>query len=900
MNAQSAAEGFGSPLGQPSSIDWPPLPDKPELGPLRQWLAEVDSRLARGYQQGFDVELLVRERRMAMDLMIVRVWKHFLPNEKKMSLVAVGGYGRGELHPYSDIDLMVLLKRRESRRLKEGLSDFFTFLWDLKLDLGHSVRTIRQAVTAAREDLTVATNLMECRLLTGSGDLVDRLRRSLSPRKLWPGDRFFRAKLQEQRDRHKRYGATAYNLEPNLKEGPGGLRDIQMIAWVAMRHYGARSLSDLVVVGFLDRAEYQALLAGQHFLWRVRYGLHLVAGRKEDRLLFDHQKALAAQFGYRDVGDSNLAVEQFMQAYFRQVMQLERLNERLLQAFDEDILGFGSDAAPESIDDHFQSQGGYLELRHKNRLAERPVLILDLFRVLQENPALKGIRANTSRQIMASVHHLADLRDDAEARAIFAGLWREHQRLPEILERMNRYQVLGTYLPVFGKIVGRMQFDLFHVYTVDQHTLEVLKFVQRFAERDDDPLYPMAHSVYGRLTKPELLYLAAFFHDIAKGRGGDHSELGEADAVQFCQDHGFSEADAHVVAWLVRNHLVMSTTAQRQDIGDPEVVNRFAAEVGDLHLLDYLYLLTLADISGTSPKLWNSWKATLLSELYHLSRDALHRGLENPLQRSEWIEDARSTAMEKLTEAGREATAIEALWQHIPEDYFLRHSAAQIIWQTGLMLDHPDRSRPLVGLREGVESGAAELLVLSPDKDGTFATIVETLGRANLSVVEARAAKTTNAMILDTFQLLDATGSARLEGSTSERIRKRLQTALSRELNPSGGLQKVPARLRTFQKPARVNFRDEPSGNFTELELLCSDQPGLLAAVAHTLLHHRTRIHSARIATFGDQVEDVFVVSDRSNQKLTPEGQAELREALLAVLNPPAPAEATDSEGSGT
>lgn len=828
-----------------------------------------------------DITRLVHGRALAMDQLVLHLWRHHIASPTRLALLAVGGYGRGELHPFSDIDLLVLLPRGNP---PAGISEFVTALWDLRLEVGHSVRTVRECVKESREDVATATTLMETRVLDGDGILPQQLKQALAPDRIWRGAAYFRAKLAEQKNRHKRFGGTAYNLEPNVKEGPGGLRDIQTVAWVAKRHYGAQTLKETSQAGFLTDEEHQALMEGQRYLWRVRYGLHLAAGRKENRLLFDHQRTLAGQFGFADTPGANLAVEQFMQDYFRRVMQLERLNERLLQAFDEDILGARRRIRVEKVDDDFQVVGKYLEFVQPNPLPENPLLLLKLFRVLQQRPQVRGVRADTLRQVRAHRDLIDEpFRESPQARQIFGELWRDGRELPHILERMHRYEVLDAYLPVFRQIVGRMQFDLFHVYTVDQHTLEVMKYVHHFATRRDDATYPMAHDLFRGLSAPELLYLAAFFHDIAKGRGGDHSELGESDALAFCEDHGFSPADSALVAWLVRHHLIMSTTAQRQDIADPAVVNQFADQVASRRRLDYLYLLTLADISGTSIKLWNSWKARLLSELYVLTRQALERGPDNLAERSDIVADTRARAALQLAKnVSLTATEWEGLWADLNEEYFLRHTPDQIAWHTEQMLAGAQDGQRLVVMRQAADSGAAELLVYAPNVEGTFATIVHCLGRSNLSVVDARGFTTRDGYVLDTFLVLDGSGSARIETSAVERLRSRILQQLDRlpELPMISSSSPMPSRLKPFQRKAQLSFRPDAAARFTEMQLIGSDRPGLLALVAGVLVQQKVRIHGVRVVTLGDRVEDVFVISDRADEPLTQSACDELRQAL--------------------
>jgi [protein-PII] uridylyltransferase len=439
--------------------------------------------------------------------------------------------------------------------------------------------------------------------------------------------------VREQQARHARYPETAYNLEPTLKEGPGGLRDIQMISWVTRRHLGARTLHGLVENGFINEREHRDLVGGQRLLWRIRYALHLLAGRAEDRLLFDFQRQIAERFGFTD-SDTALAVEQFMQLYYRTVMRLERLNESLLQLFQEAL---SPDAAVDirPLGEDYRARNGYLEPAGDTVFVKRPAALMELFVLLARDQTLRGVTAATIRAVREHLYLVDDaFRQSAEVNGYFLELLKQPEGVYTQLQRMNRYGLLAAFIPAFGNIVGRMQYDLFHVYTVDQHTLFVVRNLRRFAYGKYQERFPHARLVFKRIARPELLYLAAMFHDIAKGRGGDHSELGAADAAQFCGRLDIEPAEREMVAWLVRYHLLMSQTAQRKDLSDPVNIQKYAELVGNTRYLDHLYLLTVADIAGTSPKLWNNWKNKLLWELYLAAGDALRRGLENPIKRA--------------------------------------------------------------------------------------------------------------------------------------------------------------------------------------------------------------------------------------------------------------------------
>ncbi|MGH8307203.1 MAG: [protein-PII] uridylyltransferase, partial [Gammaproteobacteria bacterium] len=525
------------------------------LAKLRRALKTTDEKQRQQFAAGVPIEKLVRERAQAVDELIKRAYQlHLSQFQSELSLVAVGGYGRGELHPHSDVDLLMLLPTGNQSHFRHAIEHFIAFLWDLGLPVSHSVRTLEDCTLEAQADVTVATNLMEIRHLAGASDLFSELQQRMQPEMLWPTKEFFLAKLKEQQQRHAKYHDTAYRLEPNIKEGPGGLRDIQMIGWVAKRHFNANTLHSLLEHQFLTADEYRKLQHGQAFLWRVRFALHLLYSRREDRLLFDAQPRLATQFAYRDM-PASLAVEQFMQEYYRAIKELGLLNEMLLQLLEEAIL---SDQMPALtlLTDEFEERGGFLHARDTGLFARRPAALLELFHVLELHPRLKGVGASTLRSVRANLHMIDDaFRADSANRAQFMQILREPLGVTHALRRMNRYGVLGRYLPAFGNIVGRMQYDLFHTYTVDEHILFVVGNLRRFALSRYDSEFPLCSQIMQALPKPELAYLSALFHDIGKGRGGDHSKLGAQDAEAFCLDHGLSHYDARLVAWLVQNHL---------------------------------------------------------------------------------------------------------------------------------------------------------------------------------------------------------------------------------------------------------------------------------------------------------------------------------------------------------
>jgi len=865
------------------------LPPAAEVIPLQEQLAELreqirtalsgaDQRLAERFWAKEDVVQLVRARAWVVEQLLLLAWHRLIPGLDSICLVAVGGFGRGELHPHSDVDLLILLNdESESGLPKEEIEFFIQLLWDAGFYLGHSVRTVAQCAEEARKDVSTATTLMESRLLDGPDGLFQQMRAELAPSRMWPADKFFEAKFAEQKQRHARFHETAYNLEPNIKEGPGGLRDIQMIAWVAKRHFGAQTLHGLVEHGFLTETEYTDLVNDQRFLWRVRFALHLLSGRSEDRLLFDFQRMVAEKFGYSDA-ENNLAVEQFMQRYYRTVMQLERLNERLLQLFQEELLILHGDSS-QDLDGEFQVRHGYLETRDDNVFLRRPAALMEMFTLLARHEELLGVSAATIRLLRDNLYLVDDeFREHPEVSAHFLDLLRQPEGVYTQLQRMNRYGLLAEYIPAFGNIVGRMQYDLFHVYTVDQHTLFLVRNLRRFAYGKYHDLFPHAQSVFQRLERPELLYLAALFHDIAKGRGGDHSELDAVDAREFCQRLELDPADTDLIAWLVRHHLVMSQTAQRKDLSDPATIQTFAAVVGNSRYLDNLYLLTVADIAATNPKLWNAWKNGLLWDLYLLTGAALRRGLENPLQSAVAIRETRRGALSRLLRKARSSGAIRRLWRQLPEHAFLRLSADQLEWCTEVVIlsDNKDKQ---IAVRAVQPHGVSELLVCVADYDGLFASITHVLDEMALNVLAARILTTRDGRSFDVFQLMDQQGRALSEVDADELV-ERLEAATSKGSIRAPVVRPLPRRLRHFVTDPRIGFEPSAEQQGTIMELQCHDRPGLLSRVAAAMVQQKVQIHDARIATFGERVEDTFLLSNAGHQSLS----ATEQEALAAAV----------------
>ena len=851
--------------------------DKPALSLFRGALQQSRKALQQRHQQGARAEKVVQVHAQLIDFLLQQAWNWHcreLSVQPDAAFVAVGGYGRGELHPYSDIDLLLLLPKDEPG-LAQFLERLIQFLWDIGLEVGHSVRTIKECVAEAKADITVATNLMETRLLLGNADLFQKMLHQTAAPKLWPSKKFFRAKLEEQRKRHHQFHDTAYKLEPNVKEGPGGLRDTHMIMWVAQRHFHITSLSELVKLKLLSQEEYDSLIQHRNFLWSIRIRLHYLAGRHEDRLLFDYQRTLATELAYHDKPHS-LAVEQFMKRYYLTIKELSLLNEILLQSFDELIFARGK-AKTKTLTKSFRSHGGYIEVSGNKVFENNPSAMLEMFLLLQKNPQLKGVRARTIRLLRASLPRIdAEFRKQPVNHKLFMEIMGQVRGITHELRRMNAYGVLGAYIPIFGKIVGQMQHDLFHVYTVDEHSLFVLRNLRRFTVAEYRREFPKASSMMKTLHKPERLYLAALFHDIAKGRGGDHSVLGEHDAYKFCKQHGMSEYDARFVGFLVRQHLLMSWTAQRKDITDPDIITGFATQVGDQERLDNLYLLTVADMRGTSPKVWNDWRGHLLMQLYAATTRVFTEGHDALLADDKHVTELQKGALE-ITKANPELrTLIERYWEQMDSYYFLRYDADSLAWHAQTVSECSAANFPLVATRFNPESGGSELLIYTPDREGLFVDITGALDNLGLSIVDARINTSQYGFAMDTFVVLDQKGVAVKDNKSLSQMQQALRQLL---IHPRSGHNMknshVSRQMRHFPIKCQVNFSTASNQKLTIMEVTAQDRLGLLHQVALSLAECKVALVAAKVFTYGERAEDVFFITDRERNPIADVKQLE-------------------------
>jgi len=850
--------------------------------------AELGERLARHFERHRDADFVVRHRAEVIGTLLARSWTLFGLDSGPHALLAVGGFGRGELHPHSDVDIAILLGGDLDELFRERLERWLTFLWDIGLEVGHSVRTPQESATQAAHDLTIATNLMEARLLAGAAAPCAEMQRLTSADALWPADAFFSAKLAEQQRRHAKFNDAFGQLEPDVKASPGGLRDIQTISWVANRHFRNADLRGLAEHGFLTEDEYRTLIEGRDFLWQIRCALHFAAGRRVDRLLFDHQRGVARALGYS--GEGNAPVEAFMRRYYRSVRELASLNDMLLGLFEEAILEDPEAARTVPLNRRFNVRNDAIEVRYPGVFRRHPQALLEVFLLMQQNPEIKGVRASTIRLIREHLDLIDErFRQDIRSRSLFLEILRQPRRIAHELMRMHRYGVLGAYLPPFARVAGLMQFDLFHIYTVDEHSLFLVRNLRRFSfprREEDCPAH--CRSALERVPKLELLYVAGLFHDIAKGRQGDHSVLGAEDAVAFCTAHGFSNYDTHLVAWLVRNHLLMSATAQRKDIYDPTVIAEFAREVGDQVHLDYLYLLTVADIRATNPDLWTSWKASLLGELYVATRRLMHRRPDTAVEVDERVAAQRAEARELIRTRllHLPPARLQRFWDNLGDDYFVRHRADEIAWHAEVAFGATDAELPVVATRAVPSRGCTAVFVYARDGDALFALTTAALDRLQLDIQDARIMTTAAGYTLDTYMVLEREGGgAADENARLDEIARRVRATLCGEATaappaPLGSRRK----LRHFHIPTEVHFaRDEHRRSV--MEVIATDQPGLLSRIGEALEQCEVTLIEARIATFGERVEDYFYIADRHGRPYTDAAaQARLRALIVEAL----------------
>ncbi|NPA71611.1 MAG: [protein-PII] uridylyltransferase, partial [Gammaproteobacteria bacterium] len=721
--------------------------------------------------------------------------------------------------------------------------------------------------------------------ITGDYHRFESLQMIWGRQDFWLSSDFFQAKLLEQQNRHKRFNETVYQLEPNVKESPGGLRDIQTVYWVAKRHFNATSINELVQRNFLSTDEYLEIESGYKYLNRIRFALQHLRRRREDRLQFDNQQTIAESFGYTD-NDEKMAVEQFMSSYYRNVHSIVKMNEILLQHFRE-ILLKPTASVVKSINSRFQVVDDYLDIKHPRIFEKNPTTLLEVFIVLESLPHLKGLRSNAIRAVRDNLYLIDDdFRADPINKALFIEIFRQPKGVNAAVKRMHSYGILSAYLPVFKKITGLMQFDIFHAYTVDEHTMLVIRNLRRFFVDEFTYEFPTAHQIASNICKPEVLFLAGLFHDIAKGRGGAHEVLGAEDALEFAKLHNLSEKDGKMISWLVRRHLDFSGIAQRKDLSDPEVINYFANLMEDQEHLDYLYLLTVADVCATSEKVWNDWKNSLFLELYNETSKALALTSNAPKDRVKKALQTQEKAREMLSKRGLKSTLYKPFWNSMAKSEFFSRQTAADVAKITKQLYHADPQKTHLFIETKIHKGATQIMIYMPDRDFLFAHIAHSLDLLQLDVVEARIYSATNNMTLVIIHFISRETRSYIDEALHAEVLHKIETQLNTpEISPIlAGNSVQTRRVRCFETPTEIIFTKR-NDEQTELIINTKDIPGLLAKIGCALKEQNIRLHDAKIHTVGEKAEDVFLISNTHNQAITSkETQRELTEALLDMI----------------
>jgi len=846
------------------------------IQPIRQLIKTFNEAQFNQFDAKQEIEHLLSQRSAFIDQILKEVWKNMMPPSlsEHAGLIAVGGYGREEMQPYSDVDILILCENPDDHQ--EVFSQFITFLWDLGFQVGQAIRSFQETIDAAKEDISTATNLLEARWICGDYEGFQKLQLIWKSKQFWPSQAFFEAKLNEQEMRHNRFNNAMYQLEPNVKESPGGLRDVQNLLWVAKRHFNANSLQDLVAHAFISNEEFHQIKETYSFLNKVRFALHKLKKRHEDRLLFDNQQKVAKMLGF-DETDEQQAVEAFMSVYYQNVRIVAKLNELLLQHFQEDIFHQGEDIIIK-INPRFRVINHYLDVHNETLFQKNPTALLEIFIILEAHKqSILGIRSRTIRLIRNHLGLIDDeFRNDPINQALFIEIFRQPQGVHSAVSRMHSYGILEAYLPDFQHIVGLMQFNIFHAYTVDIHTIMVIRNMRRFFISEHAYEFPTASQIAKHLCKPEILILAGLFHDIGKGCGGSHEVVGAKMTIDFSQKHHLSKNDAKLLYWLVRTHLDFSAVAQSKDLSDPEIIANFAKLVETQERLDYLYLLTIADVLATSKEVWNEWKNSLFLQLYRSTSQYLDQAENTPKTRANLALRNQEKARELLAQRDIKVAKFQTLWNQFSETLFFSHQSANEIARITKLLCQANMEEINVSAKGASRKGASELIIYMPGKDFLFAQFTYILDKMNLNIVEAKTYSGKNDMTLVLIYFFDQNNEPINDQEKLDRIAQTLQTKLAEPIPDNMTYKPEQRRIRCFDMPTEITFK-QTNKKFTELTLNTKDIPGLLAKIGQVFKRCEIRVHDAKIHTIGEKAEDVFLITNLENKPI-------LAKALLDQL----------------
>jgi [protein-PII] uridylyltransferase len=829
------------------------------------------------------IDKLLEQRSNLIDKILINLWDEYKLSNTDFSLNAVGGYGRQELHLHSDIDISIIT----SHSVRDGdiasLESFIAELWDLGLEFGHSVRTLKQMDEEIERDAVTATNMLDIRMLCGESEHARIVLKNLYNDDLWSSKKFWIAKLEEQKQRHYKLEKKNLSMQPDLKNSPGGLRDIQTIFWVARKHYSVSDPDELNRIGYFTNEEYSELLECQYFIWRVRWSLHEAVGRAENKLLFEYQANVASLMGFGNVG--NMAIEKMMRQIFRAMKRVSELNQMLMLFLNSDRIPNAKNDIYE-INNEFEIRGTLIHARHKDVFIDRKQIISMFVLVAKEHEKIDGISAETLR-VLRQVRRriLGDLQDFYECRQEFIKLFRSRYGLGTALDFMHRHGVLSVYFPQWREIVGQMQFDLYHAYTVDEHTYRVLRNLHNFETKNIEKSKSFAANLYKSIDNKLPLKLAAMFHDIAKGRGGDHSVLGSIDAEQFAEFHDLRSSEVKQIKWLVKHHLLMSITAQQQDIFDIDVISEFAKFIGTQGKLDMLYCLTVADLSATNDNLWNEWKASLLGQLYIATKRALRNGLENLLEYKSVVKESKREALRLLENSGRcnkeVVEKIVEFWKKIPPSFFGRYDPDEIASYTDKIISNGS-GNTLITVDGNAGSGSGELFVYIKDRKGLFVSLFKVLSNLNIATQEAFITVTKDDYVIETLKILDSNGELIDDDFVLQDLEAKLRQVLIEEKEiPT---PKQPRFLQVFESDASVDFLKSRKKNKTLLSISSPNNPQLMEKICQIFQSLDLNIESAKINTIGEVVDNVFLLTNNAQKQLTTIEQGYLEDQLLQAL----------------
>lgn len=858
----------------------------------REYLNALDEQLVSFFKQGFAVASLLEYRTFYIDKMLMQLFKHFkLDKADDVTLIAVGGYGRAELFLRSDIDLLVASVEQPTEEIQENISSFISHLWDLKLDIGSSVRTIEQTLQNVNADLTICTNMLETRFLCGNIHVYNDLLTTIKNDSTWNTRRFFHAKVAEELDRHHAYKDTSYALEPDIKHNPGGIRDIHVMQWIANFHFQAKTPEDMLALDFLSKEEYEELIESREVLYQVRYALHISRFKDDNRLSLDCQPSVAELLNY--TGTSNEQVETMMRDLYRSLRRIRELNSMTLQLEVLRITGHLGDDETQFLNNDFVRRGPLIDVTAQDVFENDKSKMIEVFYLMYKHPEVVGLHVNCLRLLRKARRSLTNyLVEVPECRAIFKTILQTPQAAVIAFPLMHEHRVLSAYMPSWEKIEGLCQFDMFHMYTVDEHTIRVIKSIDAM-NKSDDPAHALFKHVYAQLSNPEILVVAALMHDIAKGQGGHHAQLGAGESLYFCQLHRYTLYQTRLVSWLVYNHLLMSATAQRRDINDPQVVNEFTKRVQDEEHLNLLYCLTATDISATNDRAWNSWKDQVLKQLYFSTRQALRHGLEMPHDIKLHAGENQQLALKYMRDLNEQD--IRTYWSYYKHSYFIYYTPFELAWHTRNILQFDGENIPLILFAQH-DSMGTEILIHTKEmtKHFNFGYLAYILAKKKLNIQAAQFIRNKLNHSLCTVKFLSQKGGC-IDNERLHSIRKALLDGIGEEPNIDQLNAQQNKNAKIFKLPTQVNYIEDHTNEATNLEITTLDQPGLLAKIGITFGRFELYVRSARITTTGERADDFFSVTDRQGRPLSERTKEKLANAICDVLDPKPLEEAKES-----